>query len=57
MTLFNISVDQFLFPDSESEKSTCRRQLDAVLDGLDEHDYIVIAATANGLKEAKEARE
>lgn len=57
MTLFNISVDQFLFPDSESEKSTRRRQLDAELDGLDEKDYIVMEATAKGLKEAKEARE
>jgi len=53
MTLFNISVDQFLFPDSESEKSTRRRQLDATLDGLDEWVYLVMEATAKGLKEAR----
>ena len=57
MTLFNISVDQFLYPDSESKKSTSRRQLDAELDGLDEQDYIVMEATAKALKEAKKARE
>lgn len=52
MTLFHISVDQFLFPDEESKKSTRRRQLDAELDGLDDRDYIVMEATAKGLKEA-----
>lgn len=39
MTLFNISVDQFLFTDTGKEKSTRRRQLDAELDGLTEQDY------------------
>ncbi|MDR2654898.1 MAG: helix-turn-helix domain-containing protein [Oscillospiraceae bacterium] len=57
MTLFNISVDQFLYPDGENEKSTRRRQLDATLDGLGEKDYIVMEATAKGLKEAREAGE
>lgn len=53
MLLFNISVDQFLFPDKESKKSTRRRQLDAELDELDEKDFIVMQATAKGLKKAK----
>lgn len=57
MTLFNISVDHFLFPDKESEKSERRRQLDAALDGLDDKDYIVLEATAKGLKKAKETGE
>lgn len=57
MTLFNISVDQFLFPEKESGKSTRRRQLEAELDGLDDKDYIVMEATAKGLKAAKEAGE
>ena len=57
MTLFNISVDQFLFTDTGKEKSTRRRQLDAELDGLTEQDYIVMTATAKGLKEAKQAGE
>jgi transcriptional regulator with XRE-family HTH domain len=57
MTLFNISVDQFLFPDNENEKSTRRRQLDAMLDEQDEKDYVVMEATAKGLKEAKGTRD
>ena len=54
MTLFNISVDPFIYPDAKNGKSTRRRQLDAILDELDERDYIVMQATANGLKEAKD---
>ena len=57
MTLFNISVDQFLFPDTKKEKTTRRRQLDAELNELTEQDYIVMTATAKGLKEAREAGE
>ena len=57
MTLFNISVDKFLFTDTKKRKSTRRRQLDAELDELNEQDYIVMTATAKGLKEAKEAGE
>ncbi|MDL2205426.1 helix-turn-helix transcriptional regulator [Ruminococcaceae bacterium OttesenSCG-928-A11] len=53
MTLFNVSVDQFLFPDIGTGKSTRRRQLDATLDELDEKDFLVLQSTANGLKEAK----
>lgn len=54
MAEFNISVDQFLYPDNNGEKSTRRRQLDAELDGLDDKDYIVLEATAKGLKKAKD---
>jgi transcriptional regulator with XRE-family HTH domain len=53
VTFFNISVDPFLYPDNDDEKSTRRRQLDTELDELDERDYIVLEATAKGLKEAK----
>ena len=54
MTLFNISVDQFLFPNTKHEKSTRRRQLDAELDELTDQDYIVVTATAKGLKDARD---
>gem|GEM_PF-78533 len=33
VTRYHISVDQFFFPNSNAEKSTGRRQLDALLDG------------------------
>jgi transcriptional regulator with XRE-family HTH domain len=51
VTLFNISVDQFFFPDDGAEKSTRRRQLD----GLSENDLIIMQATAKGIRTAKNA--
>jgi len=54
MLYFNISVDQFLFAKTEVQKSTRRRQLEATLDELNEKDFIVLQATANGLKDAKD---
>ena len=53
VTMFDISVDQYLFPDKPVEKSTRRRQLETDLDGLNEKDYLVMRATAKGLNDAK----
>ncbi len=53
VTMLDISVDQYLFPDKPVEKSTRRRQLDTDLDGLNEKDYLVMRATAKGLNDAK----
>ena len=55
VTLFNLSVDQFFYPDAEPDKSTRRRQLDNVLGGFDDKDLIIVEATANGITKAKEA--
>ncbi len=57
VTLFNISVDQFFFPDTGAKKTTRRRQLDAELDELGEKDLIIMAATAKGIQEAKGTEE
>ena len=54
VTLFNISVDQFFYPNAEPDKSTQRRQLDNVLDNLDDRDLIIVEATANGITKANE---
>lgn len=51
--LFNMSVDHYFFPDSAEAKSTQRRQLDAMLDSMDEKDLSVIFATAKAMQEAK----
>jgi transcriptional regulator with XRE-family HTH domain len=56
-TYFNISIDQFFFAGTSESKSTSRRQLDALLDGMDENDLSVIAATVNAMREAKKAKE
>ena len=57
VTLFDISVDQFFFPDTGAGKSTRRRQLEKQLDDLDEKDLIIMEATAKGISEAKQAEE
>ena len=55
--LFNISVDQFFYPDTAPDKSTRRRQLDILLDDFNDNDLIIIEATANGIKQVREAEK
>ncbi len=47
VTLLDVSVDQFFFPNQEIDKSTQRRQLDSLLDDISD----------KGLRIAKEIRE
>ena len=53
VTILDVSVDQFFFPDKEANKSTQRRQLDSLLDEMDGKDLVIMTATAKGIKEAK----
>ena len=57
ITLFDVSVDEYIFPDNEVKKSSVRRRLDAQLDKLDDKELSVIEATVNGLCKAKEPEE
>ena len=57
VTMFNISVDEYIFPNKEVKKSSVRRRLDAQLDILDDRELSVIEATVNGLCKAKEPEE
>ena len=57
VTMFNISVDSYIFPDKTSNKSTLRRQVDMLLDKLDDRELSVIEATIKGLYKAKEQTE
>jgi len=54
VTLFNISVDNLFFSDTTGSKTTQRRQLDAMLDGMDEKELLVIAATVKAMQDNKE---
>ncbi len=47
------SVDQFFFPNKKVDKSTQRRQLDSLLDEMDDNDLIIMTATAKGILETK----
>ena len=57
VTLFDISVDQFFYPDTAPDKSTRRRQLDDALNAFNDHDLIIMESTADGIKKAKEETE
>ena len=46
VTRFGISVDQFFFPDKETDKSTQRRQLDILLDGMSDQGLRIVTAAA-----------
>lgn len=51
VTRYNISVDQFLFSDEKADKTTERRQLDALVDSLDSKGLKIVTATAKGIQE------
>ena len=57
VTMFDVSVDEYIFPDNEVNKSSARRRLDAQLDNLDDKELSVIEATVIGLCKAKEPEE
>ncbi|QII81202.1 helix-turn-helix transcriptional regulator [Jeotgalibaca arthritidis] len=53
VTLLDVSVDQFFFPNKETEKSTQRRQLESLIDEMDSKDLMIMTATAKGIQESK----
>ena len=57
ITMFGVSVDEYIFPEKEVKKSSVRRRLDAQLDNLDDKELSVIEATVIGLCKAKEPEE
>ena len=54
MLRYNISVDQLLF-EAPTGKSTQRRQLDAMLDGMSDEGIRIIIATAREIMEIEQA--
>ncbi|MDD3137491.1 MAG: helix-turn-helix transcriptional regulator [Lachnospiraceae bacterium] len=53
VTILNVSVDQFFFTDSSTNKSTQRRQLDSLLDEMNSKDITILTATAKGIQAVK----
>ena len=53
VTMFDISVDQFFFPNKSAEKDTQRRQLDTLLDSMSEKGIRVVTATAKEIAEVE----
>lgn len=57
VTRYHISVGQFFFPNSNAEKSTGRRQLDALLDGMSDKGIRIVTATAREITEVEKAED
>ena len=53
VTLLDVSVDTFFFPDKETDKSTQRRQLDSLLDEVSDKGLRIVNATAREVKEVE----
>ena len=57
ITMFDVSVDEYIHSDKKTVKSSVRRRLDAQLNKLNDKELSVIEATVNGLCKAKEPEE
>ena len=56
VTMFDVSVDEYIFPDNEVKKSSVRRRLDAQLDNLDDKELSVIEALLSDYVRQKSQR-
>ena len=54
VTLLDISVDQFFYPDRQNSESYCCQHIDVLLNSMNEKEFVVIEATAGGIKKARE---
>ena len=54
VSMFDISVDQFIHSDSGNKESLCRKHIDVLLNTMNEKELVVMEATAEGLKKARE---
>ena len=57
VVFLDISVDQIFFPAKAPDKTTQRRQLDELLNGIDETDLVIVTDTIKGIQKAREAEE
>ena len=53
VTRYDISVDQYFFPDKSADKSTMRRQLDTLLDGMSDKGLHIVTETAKAVVEVE----
>ena len=54
VTMFDISVDQFFYTERHSSEGSCRKSIDVMLNSMNEKELVVMKATAEGLKKARE---
>ena len=56
VTLLDISVDQFFYPDRQNGESDCRQHIDRLLNTMDEKELTVMEATAEGLQKRRSSK-
>ena len=54
VTLLDVSVDQFFFPNKETDKSTQRRQLESLLEDMSDKGLRIVTATAKEIKQVEQ---
>lgn len=54
ITMFDISIDRYIFPEQVAPKSSVRRRVDALLDALNDRELTIIEGTATAICAAKE---
>ena len=54
VTMFDISVDQFFYTEGHRGEGSCRKSIDVMLNTMNEKGLVVMKATAEGLKKARE---
>ena len=53
ITMFDISVDQFFYPDMSAD-AACKKRIDILLNSLDEKDLRLVEALIRTIKETRE---
>ncbi|EOS38717.1 hypothetical protein C808_02928 [Lachnospiraceae bacterium M18-1] len=56
VTMFNISVDQFIHGDSEYKESSCRKHIYILLDSMNKQELAIIEYAAEGIQKFREER-
>lgn len=54
VTCLDVSVDQIIFPNRKTEKSTGRRQLESLLDSMSDKGIRIVTATAKEIAEVEQ---
>ena len=55
--MFDVSLDRHIFKDRDTVKSSIRRRVDTLLDGLADKDLIIVEAVIKGIHQASEMQE
>ena len=52
--MFDVSLDRHIFKDGDNVKSSIRRRVDTLLDGLANKDLVIVEAVIRGIHQANE---